>query len=109
MSRKMSKITIAFVLFLVTVVCANAQGLTTAPAPAPAPAQRGNGISLAPARLELEMQPGSETTVVVNLDYHTSAENSQPAGSPFPKGKSRMPYGGPWVISTSVSSGIRLQ
>ena len=24
------------------------------------------------------MQPGSETRVVVNLDYHTSAENSQP-------------------------------
>jgi hypothetical protein len=24
------------------------------------------------------MQPGSETTVVVNLDYHTSAENTQP-------------------------------
>ena len=24
------------------------------------------------------MQPGSETTVVVNLDYHSTAENSQP-------------------------------
>jgi hypothetical protein len=38
----------------------------------------GNGISLAPARLELEMQPGAETTVVINLDYHSSAENAQP-------------------------------
>ena len=38
----------------------------------------GNGISMAPARLELEMQPGSETTVVVNLDYHSTSENSQP-------------------------------
>ncbi|HEU0253114.1 MAG TPA: hypothetical protein VFR12_08805, partial [Pyrinomonadaceae bacterium] len=77
MSRKISQITIALVLFLVTVVCANAQGLTTAPAPEPPP-QRGNGISLAPARLELEMQPGSETTVVVNLDYHSAGEDAQP-------------------------------
>src|ERR1043165_8381021 len=42
------------------------------------PEKSGNGISLAPARLELEMQPGQETTVVVNLDYHTTSENSQP-------------------------------
>ena len=38
----------------------------------------GSGISLAPARVELEMQPGSETTIVVDLDYHSSAENSPP-------------------------------
>jgi hypothetical protein len=37
-----------------------------------------SGISLAPARVELEMQPGTETTVVVDLDYHSTAENSQP-------------------------------
>jgi len=42
------------------------------------PQRSGTGISLAPARLELEMQPGSETTVVVNLDYHSNAENAQP-------------------------------
>lgn len=36
------------------------------------------GISLAPARFELEMMSGSETTVVVNLDYHATAENPQP-------------------------------
>jgi hypothetical protein len=36
-----------------------------------------SGISLAPARVELEMKPGSETTVVVDLDYHTTMENSQ--------------------------------
>lgn len=40
--------------------------------------ETGSGISLAPARIELEMQPGSETTLVVNLDYHTNAEGSQP-------------------------------
>jgi len=56
------------------VVCASAQGPTPGAAPQPA----GTGISLAPARLELEMQPGSETTVVVNLDYHTPVENSPP-------------------------------
>ena len=61
--------TILFCLF-VTVVCASAQDATPQPT--------GNGISLAPARIELEMQPGSETTVVVNLDYHATAENSQP-------------------------------
>ena len=60
------------ILLLIMAVCASAQS----PAPVPTPA--GNGISLAPARLELEMQPGSETTVVVNLDYHAVGENSQP-------------------------------
>ncbi len=63
------------VLLLVTVAAVSAQS----PAPEPTPkAPPTNGISLAPARFELEMQPGSETTVVVNLDYHTTAENSQP-------------------------------
>lgn len=74
MSTNISRLTAALVLFLVTVVCANAQ----TPAPQPSPQQRGSGISLAPARLELEMQPGSETTVVVNLDYHSIERDSQP-------------------------------
>jgi hypothetical protein len=59
---------------LLMMVCASAQ--TPVPDPTPKPAT--SGISLAPARLELEMQPGSEITVVVNLDYHSTAENSQP-------------------------------
>jgi len=59
---------------LMTVVCVSAQTATPEPTPKP----NGSGISLAPARFELEMQPGSETTVVVNLDYHTTSENSQP-------------------------------
>jgi hypothetical protein len=42
------------------------------------PQATGSGISLAPARVELEMQPGTETTVVVNLDYHGTVESSQP-------------------------------
>lgn len=58
----------------VTVVCASAQS----PAPVTTANPTGSGISLAPARFELEMQPGSETTVVVNLDYHSTTENSQP-------------------------------
>jgi hypothetical protein len=66
--------TAVLICFLMTVVCASAQSATPDPAPKPA----GSGISLAPARFELEMQPGSETTVVVNLDYHTTSENSQP-------------------------------
>ena len=55
-----------------SVVCVNAQTPT-----ATAPSQAENGISLAPARVELEMQAGSETTLVVNLDYHTTKENLQ--------------------------------
>ena len=69
-----SRFTAVLLLFLATVVCTNAQS----PTPEPTPQQRGNGISLAPARLELEMQPGSETTVVVNLDYHSTGADSQP-------------------------------
>lgn len=66
-------ITVLFCLF-VTVVCASAQS----PTPVTTANPTGSGISLAPARFELEMQPGSETTVVVNLDYHSTTENSQP-------------------------------
>src|SRR5947209_7979116 len=40
--------------------------------------QTGSGISLAPARIEMEMQPGTEATVVVDLDYHAAGANSQP-------------------------------
>ena len=66
-------ITVLFCLFA-TVVSASAQS----PSPAATPNPKGSGISVAPARFELEMQPGSETTVVVNLDYHSTTENSQP-------------------------------
>jgi len=66
-----NKLTAILILFL-TVVCVSAQVPDAATKPS------GNGISLAPARLELEMQPGTETTVVVNLDYHSTSENSQP-------------------------------
>ena len=59
---------------LTVVVCASAQS----PSAEAKPQQRESGISVAPARFELEMQPGSETTVVVNLDYHSTAENPQP-------------------------------
>ncbi|HEX6719519.1 MAG TPA: hypothetical protein VF088_20620 [Pyrinomonadaceae bacterium] len=48
------------------------------PNPGAMPQPTGSGISVAPARFELEMQPGSEITVVVNLDYHSTTENSQP-------------------------------
>ena len=67
------RFTTLLVCVLMMMVCANAQG----PTPEAAPQPVGSGISLAPARLELEMQPGSETTVVVNLDYHNPTANSQ--------------------------------
>lgn len=65
-------------LFLITIalltVSVNAVNMSD-----DAPAQAtGNGISLAPARVELELKPGTETTVVVDLDYHSTEENSQP-------------------------------
>ncbi len=69
-----SNITALLVWFFIAVVCVSAQS----PAPEATPQPSGSGISLAPARLELEMQPGSETTVVVNLDYKGNAETSQP-------------------------------
>ena len=66
------RFTIVLVWLLLASVFVNAQ------TPEPSPTPSGSGISLAPARFELEMQPGSETTVVVNIDYHTATANSQP-------------------------------
>ena len=65
---------VALFLFLVATLGVSAQ--TASPASTPAPI--GSGISLAPARVEVEMRPGSETTLVVNLDYHTKGEVLQP-------------------------------
>lgn len=42
-----------------------------------APLNQG-GMALSPARFELEMKPGTETTVVVNLDYHATGGATQP-------------------------------
>ncbi|MEJ7623867.1 MAG: hypothetical protein WKF34_07720 [Pyrinomonadaceae bacterium] len=41
-------------------------------------AAQDGGMALSPARFELEMAPGTETTVVVNLDYR-SGEAARPA------------------------------
>ncbi|HSE31619.1 MAG TPA: hypothetical protein VLA93_08575 [Pyrinomonadaceae bacterium] len=65
--------TVLFWLFTTT-LCVSAQSATPGATPQPS----STGISVAPARFEMEMQPGSETTVVVNLDYHSPAEKSQP-------------------------------
>jgi len=46
--------------------------------PAAAAAQSGS-MALAPARFELEMRPGTETTVVVDLDYKSAGEGAKPA------------------------------
>lgn len=62
-----------FCLSVLLLVCASVSGQT-----APAGASSGSGISLAPARVELNMQPGAETTVVVNLDYHGDTADMQP-------------------------------
>lgn len=40
---------------------------------------QGDSIALAPARVELEMQPGAETTFVVNLDYRSANNDAKPA------------------------------
>jgi hypothetical protein len=72
--NNMTRFSIALIWLLLAAVCVSAQS----PEPSPSPTPSGSGISLAPARFELEMQPGSETTVVVNIDYHTATANSQP-------------------------------
>lgn len=41
--------------------------------------QSDGSMALAPARFELEMNPGTETTVVVNLDYKSGSAATKPA------------------------------
>ena len=75
LTNNICRLTTILIWCFVSVVCVRAQ----TPAPEPSPkVSATSGISLAPARFELEMQPGSETTVVVNLDYHNSTQDSQP-------------------------------
>jgi hypothetical protein len=74
-AKNIYRVTTVLIWLLVTAVCVFAQ--TPAPPDAAKPPSTGTGISVAPARFELEMQPGSETTVVVNIDYHNPTENSQ--------------------------------
>ena len=61
-----------FILF----AFAQAHGQTSGGTP---PSFNGGGMALAPARFELEMQPGTETTVVVNLEYRSTNGTDQPA------------------------------
>lgn len=68
-------------LLLLFLLLVSSAAAARAQAPA-APAQTepaADGIALAPARVELEMQPGAETTVVVNLDYRSSNAAAQSA------------------------------
>ncbi|MGB7925033.1 MAG: hypothetical protein WCF57_17465 [Pyrinomonadaceae bacterium] len=57
---------------------ARAQNNAAAGASESSTASGSDGIALAPARFELEMMPGSETTVVVNLDYHSATPGARP-------------------------------
>jgi P pilus assembly chaperone PapD len=60
-----------------TATLAHAQQQPSSNAPQSSPSG-SDGIALAPARFELEMMPGSETTVVVNIDYYSAKTNAQP-------------------------------
>lgn len=40
---------------------------------------RGDSMAVSPARFELEMKPGTEQTVVVNLDYRSAGDSKLPA------------------------------
>lgn len=42
------------------------------------PTSDKGGMALSPARFELEMKPGTETTVIVNLDYRAGGNSVQP-------------------------------
>jgi hypothetical protein len=67
-------------IFIFASLTAMAEAQTTAsPSETEASSSGTDGLALAPARFELEMQPGSETTVVVNLDYHTARASAQPS------------------------------
>ena len=44
-----------------------------------APPTNSGSMALSPARFELEMKPGTETTVVVNLDYRSDGGSTLPA------------------------------
>jgi len=70
LTNTIDRIALCFCLFVAFSGSAGAQT-------SPQAGQTGSGISLAPARIEMEMRPGTEATVVVDLDYH-AAENSQP-------------------------------
>lgn len=56
--------------FLVAVSVSQAAGQSSVPAT--------GSMAVAPARFELEMKPGTETTVVVNLDYRAGDEGTKP-------------------------------
>ncbi|PYS67604.1 MAG: hypothetical protein DMF69_22530 [Acidobacteria bacterium] len=73
-ANKIFRVTLVLLFLFIAVVSVSAQN----PAPEATAQAASSGISLAPARVELEMQPGTETTMVVNLDYHANADNSQP-------------------------------
>jgi hypothetical protein len=73
LANNFCRFTAVLIWVFTAVFCVGAQS----PSPEAKRQQRESGISVAPARFELEMQPGSETTVVVNLDYHSTAENPQ--------------------------------
>jgi hypothetical protein len=71
---------IMFILLMASLTAmTEAQELSVHAAKESSASSRSDGIALAPARFELEMQPGSETTVVVNLDYHTARTDAQPS------------------------------
>lgn len=75
--HKTTKLLLPTILLFLAFASAKAQSTSTDAGAAVQPS--ADGIALAPARVELEMQPGSETTVVINLDYRSSTEGAQPA------------------------------
>src|SRR4051812_19605517 len=42
-------------------------------------AAQDGGIAMSPGRFELEMDPGTDTTVVINVDYRPGADPTKPA------------------------------
>lgn len=107
-----------FCLILLILLLASLTALAEAQVPATSAVDEkasagSDGIALAPARFELEMQPGSETTVVINLDYHTARADAQPSriiatlndwtidqagGVQFYKAGTQAGSASPWII-----------
>ena len=64
-----------FIRVLALLICLPAAAAAQIPA---ADAPSNGSMAISPARFELEMKPGTETTVVVNLDYRAPGNAKEP-------------------------------
>jgi hypothetical protein len=61
-------------IFLVVVLLSTCHSSAAQSDPPPTSAEIGGSMAVSPSRFELEMKPGTEMTVVINLDYRSAAD-----------------------------------